>query len=160
MQASLSIFSVIQNLKGESNHRPVFNVNNKQKAKMNIDSAFPSKYMKAADLPEETVVPFVIEEIKTEEIGKEKQIKPVIYFKDQDKGFVANKTNCNTIAKVLGSRDTDDWTGKTIRLYRTEVQFGDEMVESIRVSLKAGKGGTASPAPAPKEESDNDEIPF
>ena len=111
---------------------------------MNIDQAFPSKYMKASDLPEETVVPFVIEEVRVEEIGREKQMKPVIYFKDQDKGFVANKTNCNTIAKVLGSRDTDDWQGKTIRLYSTEVQFGDEMVESIRVSIKAGKNGAES----------------
>ncbi len=108
---------------------------------MNIDTAFPSKYMKASDLPEETVVPFTIEEIKMEEIGREKQTKPVIYFKDHDKPFVANKTNCNTIAKALGSRDTEDWIGKTIRLYSTEVQFGDEMVESIRVSLKAGKNG-------------------
>lgn len=98
--------------------------------------------MKASDLPEETVVPFTIAEVRIEEIGREKQSKPVIYFKDQEKGFVCNKTNCNTIAKALGSRDTDDWLGKTIRLYSTEVQFGDEMVESIRVSLKAGKGGT------------------
>lgn len=122
---------------------------------MNIDQAFPSKYMKSSDLPEDGVaVPFTIEEVKTEEIGKDKQIKPVIYFKDQDKGFVANKTNCNTIAKALSSRDTDDWVGKTILLYSCEVQFGDEMVESIRVKLKAGKPGTV------KNQEPNDEIPF
>lgn len=124
---------------------------------MNIDSAFPSRYMKASDLPDETIVPFQIEEVKVEEIGREKQMKPVIYFKGQDKGFVANKTNCNSIAKVLGSRDTDDWTGKTIRLYSTEVQFGDEMVESIRVSVKAGKNGTTQPR---NQEPDDSEIPF
>lgn len=124
---------------------------------MQIDQAFPSRYMKASDLPDETIVPFQIEEVKVEEIGREKQMKPVIYFKGQDKGFVANKTNCNSIAKVLGSRDTDDWTGKTIRLYSTEVQFGDEMVESIRVSVKAGKNGAT---PSRNQEHDNDEIPF
>ncbi len=123
---------------------------------MNIDQAFPSKYMKASDLPEETVVPFKIEEIKMEEIGREKQIKPVIYFEGQEKGFVCNKTNANTISKILGSRDTDDWAGKTIRLYSTEVQFGDEMVESIRVSIKTGK---SKPAPASTDK-DDDEIPF
>lgn len=111
---------------------------------MNIDQAFPSKYFKASDLPEETIVPFVIADVRIEEIGREKQSKPVIYFKDQEKGFVCNKTNCNTIAKVLGSRDTDDWAGKTIRLYSTEVQFGDEMVESIRVSIKTAKNGAAT----------------
>ena len=130
---------------------------------MNIDSAFPSKYMKAGDLPEETIVPFTIEDVRVEEIGRDKQLKPVIYFKGKDKGFVCNKTNANTIAKALGSRDTDEWIGKTIRLYSTEVQFGDEMVESIRVSLKAAKNGATSqsrPAPVFVSEDDNSEIPF
>lgn len=129
---------------------------------MNIDSAFPSKYLKASDLPEDgTVVPFVIEEIRVEEIGREKQSKPVIYLKGQDKGFVANKTNCNSIAKVLGSRDTDDWIGKTIKLYSTEVQFGDEMVESIRVSVKTARNG-AAPTVSSRNQGpdDTDEIPF
>lgn len=125
---------------------------------MNIDTAFPSKYMKANDLPEETVVPFVIDEIKMEEIGREKQTKPVIYFKNQEKGFVCNKTNANTIAKAVGSRDTDEWIGKTIRLYSTEVQFGDEMVESIRVKLKTVNGAVVPSSK--KQEPDDDEIPF
>lgn len=122
---------------------------------MNIDDAFPSKYMKAADLPEEVLLPVVIEKITMEEIGRNKDIKPVIHFKDQDKSFVCNKTNANTIAKITGSRDTDEWLGKTIRLYRTEVQFGDEMVESIRVSVK-----TAAKAKAPVDEEVEEEIPF
>src|SRR5678809_344371 len=106
----------------------------------NVDTLFPSKYLKAADLPEDGVsIPFVIESIKTEEIGREKQLKPVITFREQEKGFVCNKTNANTISKVLGSRDTEDWIGQTIHLYATEVQFGDEMVESIRV--KVGRTG-------------------
>ena len=107
---------------------------------MNIDTAFPSKYLRAADLPEEGTQSFTIEDVKIEEVGKEKQKKPVIYFEDGSHPFIANKTNCNTIAKLTGSRDTDDWKGKTVRLYRAEVPFGDEMVESIRVSIKNGNG--------------------
>lgn len=129
---------------------------------MNIDTAFPSKYMKASDLPEETVVPFTIDSVQVEEIGREKQSKPVIYFKGQEKGFVANKTNCNSIAKVLGSRDTEDWIGKTIKLYSTEVQFGDEMVESIRVSVKAVRGVTPARSvnQGPDDPNDESSIPF
>jgi hypothetical protein len=112
---------------------------------MNIEQAFPSKYLRAADLPEETLTPFTIESVTIEEIGRDKQKKPVIYFDGESKGFVANKTNCKTIAKVLGSAETDEWIGKSIKLYRTEVQFADEMVESIRVSLKQGKNGKQSP---------------
>lgn len=118
--------------------------------------------MKASDLPEETVVPFVIESIEVEEIGREKQSKPVIYFQGQEKGFVANKTNCNSIKKVIGSSDTDDWVGKTIKLYSTEVQFGDEMVESIRVSVKAARNGTTPNRPQGPDDAaaNDDEIPF
>lgn len=130
---------------------------------MNIDQAFPSKYLKASDLPEEGSTAYTIEDVKMEEIGREKQVKPIIYFVDEDKGFCANKTNCNTIAKLLGSRNTDDWHGKGIRLYRTEVQFGDEMVESIRVSIKSGKGSASPTKPALPAEfgsDDDSDIPF
>lgn len=111
---------------------------------MNLDDAFPSKYMKASDLPEDGHLTFTIEKIEMQDIGKEKQRKPVISFEESDKTFVCNKTNANSIAKVLGSRDTDQWIGKKIRLFRTEVEFGGEMVESIRVKTKA----------LPKNESD------
>lgn len=113
---------------------------------MNLDDAFPSKYMKASDLPEEGATTFTIEKVEMQEIGKEKQHKPVITFEEMDKAFVCNKTNANSIAKVTGSRDTDDWIGKPIKLFRTEVEFGGEMVESIRVSIKPAK------ASEPKEE--------
>ena len=53
---------------------------------MTLDDAFPSKYMKASDLPEEGSVTLTIDKVTIEEIGKEKQEKPVIHFKDHDKG--------------------------------------------------------------------------
>lgn len=110
---------------------------------MNLDDAFPSKYMKASDLPEDgSTVTFTIEKIEMQEIGKEKQRKPVITFEELDKAFVCNKTNANSIAKLTASRDTDQWIGKQIRLYRTEVEFGGEMVESIRVSIRGNKAST------------------
>lgn len=128
---------------------------------MNIDQAFPSKYLKASDLPEEGSTAYVIEDVRVEEIGREKQPKPVIYFDDEDKGFVANKTNCNTIAKLTGSRDTEGWIGKTIRLYRTEVEFGGEMVESIRVSIKPSKSAAPLKPVQPKEDIEElPDIPF
>jgi hypothetical protein len=122
---------------------------------MNIDDAFPSKYLKASDLPEEGTVSFTIERIEIEEIGREKQHKPVIFFEEDDaKPMVANKTNCNTIAKVTGSRTFEDWIGKKINLYRAEVEFNGEMMESIRVSLKSKAVAT------PRTLEDVEEIPY
>ncbi len=103
---------------------------------MNINDAFPSKYLKAGDLPEEGSQQFTIEAVRMEDIGKEKESKPVIYFAGDSKGLVCNKTNARTIAKALGSEDFDDWIGKSIHLWRAEVEFQGEMVEAIRVKIK------------------------
>jgi hypothetical protein len=111
---------------------------------MNLDDAFPSKYLKASDLPEEGVMSLTIDKVEIQEIGMEKQRKPVISFEESEKGFVCNKTNANTIARIIGSRNTDDWHGKTIKLFRTEVEFQGEMVESIRVSTKPAKSETTT----------------
>ena len=124
---------------------------------MNIDDAFPSKYLKASDLPEEGTQSATIEKITIEEIGREKQRKPVIYFEDLDKAFVCNKTNANTIAKITGSRNLEDWTGKTIHLYRAEVEFGGEMVESIRVKIKPAKSQSQ---PRMQIDEEGEPIPF
>ena len=106
---------------------------------MKLDDVFTSKYLKASDLPEDSATTVTIEKVEMADIGMEKQRKPVITFEEMDKSLVCNKTNCNSIAKVIGSRDTDDWVGKQIKLFRTEVEFQGEMVEAIRVSVKPVK---------------------
>ncbi len=110
----------------------------------NIDDAFPSKFLKASNLPEEGTVAATIEDVAMEEIGKNREKKPIIRFEELDKALVCNKTNCNTIAKITGSRRFKDWVGKMIHLYRVEVEFQGEMIESIRVRLKPGQGPTNS----------------
>lgn len=121
---------------------------------MNVNDAFPSKYLKAGDLPEEGSQPFTIEKIEIEEIGRDKEKKPVIYFEEDGKGLVCNKTNARTIARLIGSEEFDEWIGKTINLYRCEVDFQGEMVDSIRVKRKADK------PKANTTDSDPDEVPF
>jgi len=104
-----------------------------------------------------------ITEVEIKEVGqgKDAETKPVISFKEVEKALVANKTNCNTIAKLTGSDDTDDWVGHKIRLVTMEVQFKDELVNAIRVS---GKPVKAAPkkveAPVQQEGKDDDSIPF
>ena len=119
---------------------------------MKIDEVFPTKYLKASDLPEEGAQPLTIKKIAMEEIGKNKESKLVIYFEELEKAFVCNKTNAKTITKLTGSDDTDNWSGETINLYRAEVEFQGEMVESIRVKLKATRPQSKAV--------DDDPIPF
>ncbi len=110
---------------------------------MNLDEAFPSKYLKASDLPDEGSEAFTISAVTIDEVGQDKDKKLVISFEGEDKGIICNKTNSNTIAKITGSRDTDDWVGQVVNLYRAEVPFKGEMVEAIRVRLSTPKKSTA-----------------
>jgi len=128
---------------------------------MNIDSAFPSAYLKASDLG--TSAPVVtIDRVEVEPVGRDREMKPVIYFKGKEKGVVLNKTNSNMIASLLGSRDTDDWSGCQIRLYATTTEFGGETVECIRIKAAGAQKAKPKPQvqPEPTEEVEEDEIPF
>lgn len=127
---------------------------------MNIDSAFPSTYLKASDLGDNQPV-VTIDRVEVEPVGRDKEMKPVVYFRGKEKGVVLNKTNSRKIAELTGSKDTDDWTGCQIRLYATETEFGGEMVECIRVKAAAAQP-KPKPAPAPvaAAEITDDEIPF
>jgi hypothetical protein len=112
-----------------------------------IDDTFPSKFMKAADLPETGSMAVTICEVEIDAIGKTKERKPILTFEDHDKLFIANKTNCNTIGKITGSRKYKDWIGTTIYLYRAEVEYQGEMVESTRIKLKPDKAAETAAVP-------------
>ena len=99
---------------------------------MNINQAFPSKFLKAADL-NDLSVNVTIKGVKMEQVGSDGDIKPVVYFNEQAKGLVLNKTNTTKIIKIAGSSETDEWTGSTVQIYPTETEFAGETVECIRV---------------------------
>lgn len=119
---------------------------------MKMSDAFPSRYLKAEDLEEGDLV-VTINEAVYEEFSdpKTKRVeqKPVLHFQGKDtKPLVLNKTNWKTITQVLGSDETDDWTGKRIALYAVEVESFGEMVLGIRVRLKSPARAAAAPAQA------------
>lgn len=127
---------------------------------MNINSAFPSKFLKAADAEEDLIV--TIARVKVENVGaqgKDEQ-KPVVYFKEQSKGMVLNKTNAKMITKIAKSEDTDEWTGVQLRIIATEVEFQGDLVMSLRV--RELKKAATKPATEnmTAEAPDEDLIPF
>jgi hypothetical protein len=65
------------------------------------------------------------------------------------KAFVVNKTNAGTIAKVLGTDETEEWVDRQIIIGPREVEFQGNMVWSIRVSLKKPAQASGKPAAAP-----------
>lgn len=135
---------------------------------MKIGSAFPSDYLKAADLNERPVN-VTVKAVKIEEVGRDKDQKPVLYFQGKTKGMVLNKTNSRTIAKIVGSEETDDWNGVEIQLYPTETEFAGEMVDCIRIRANKAQPGKApasqsrAPQPPPVDDefhASDDDVPF
>ena len=96
-----------------------------------VSDAFPSKYLKAADLNNRTFKA-KIEKVVFEEIGQNKDRKPIIYFDKVKKGLVLNKTNALEIAATYGDQ-MENWTGKEIELFSQMVPFQGQNVPAIRV---------------------------
>jgi len=82
-----------------------------------------------------------ITEVKTESVmnadGRNEECL-VAHLKDH-KPLIVNKTNAKAIAKVCGSNYIEDWKGKQIALYISNVKAFGELVEAIRVRTVAPK---------------------
>ncbi len=145
----------------------------------NVNDVFPSKYLKTSDLAgTEPVV--TIDRVEWEPVGRDREMKAVVYFAGKKKGIVLNKTNANKIVEISGSAMTEEWAGTKIKLYAAEANFGGDTYDVVRV--KAATNGKpamakmtptpkAAPKPAPVVEPDpefvddghvitDDEIPF
>lgn len=137
---------------------------------MDINTAFPSKFLNAADLQGKKVT-VVISHFEIEEMNDGKK-KLVAYFKGKQKGFTINKTNATTISDMFGP-ETNNWIGKAIHLFPARVDFQGKRVDAIRVEFVQPppvRQKARQPAPQadvhnqePLHESAddmNDEIPF
>lgn len=131
---------------------------------MNIQTAFPSAYMKAAQLDGQPIN-LTIESVVMEEVGQgaDAVTKPCVYFTDSPfkfktgtMGWVLNVVNSKMIAAHYGD-DTDGWIGKQVQLYGEKVQFGGNIVDAIRVRIVAP---TPPAPPAPVPDIEDDGVPF
>ena len=126
---------------------------------MDIDAAFPSTYLKAADLQGKQVT-VVMERIEMQDVGDDH--KPVLYFQGKEKGLVLNKTNANNIKDAYGN-ETSGWFGKQLIIFPTKVDFSGRRVDAIRVRAPAPE---IRPIPKQQLSQDGDdaqmdeEIPF
>ncbi len=127
---------------------------------MKIMNAFPSKYLRAADLEDQEKL-VTMKHVQIEEISGSEH-KPVLYFVEETKGMVLNKTNSKIIAKAYGD-DTESWPTKKVVMYPAMVDLRGDMVEAIRLrtpkatytktNTVATHHNEANPPP-------DDEVPF
>ena len=119
-----------------------------------------SKYFKAADLEDE--IRLKIKNVSEEKIGLglEQEVKLVVWFTNDKRGLVLNRTNNRTIRTAFGDA-VDGWSGKIIVLFPTTAEFRGKMGPALRVRIPPPKDNHRAPAaPAPKpppaEEPDDD----
>lgn len=122
------------------------------KIEMNINEAFPSKFLKAADLQGRRITA-KIADVALEKVGDDQ--KPVCHFEGRVKPLVLNKTNSMIIAEITGSAQTEKWIGCEVVLYSARVDFQGRRVDSVRVDHVPVKSSAASGADIV-----SDEIPF
>jgi len=126
---------------------------------MNRAELYPSRFLKHADLKGRPCV-VVIEDLTLEDIDEEKQ-KPVLHFKNRQKGLVLNATNFDMIADSYGD-ESDSWIGQPVELYPTRVPFKGKQVDAIRVRIPTAKVEPPKPVPVkPTAAAEmNDDIPW
>ncbi len=115
-----------------------------------VSELFPSRFLKAPDLKGRTVK-VKIKKVVVEEIGQDKDEKPVIYFEGVERGLVMNKTNGVSIAEIHGD-PIDGWTGKEIEIFSMMVPYQGQNVAAIRV-----RAVSEGPAPERPKRSDFDD---
>ena len=126
---------------------------------MDIRAAFPSKYLKAADIPEPKV--FTIRTVAMERMLDGTQ-KPAIGFHETEQMFVLNKTNANRCEAMFGS-DTNAWANERLELYKDFAEFQGRTVDSIRCR-QPQQAAPQQAAPPPQQPAappaSNDDLPF
>jgi hypothetical protein len=93
-----------------------------------------SSFLKADDLRDGprtlTIASVTVEELGREDGPKEK--KPVMRFREDERGLTLNKSRYESATDLFGSPDTDRWTGKQVQLVLDPtVKFGGRKVGGI-----------------------------
>jgi hypothetical protein len=130
-----------------------------------IEDFYPNKFLKPANVEEDLTV--TIDEVGADTIQDDdgtKKKKPILYFKEQVKPLILNRTNFVRIAELAGN-ETDDWHGTKLILYADTVSMRGKSVATIRVRPAPKAKAAAAAEPAPKAKADaaagpSDAIPF
>ena len=125
---------------------------------MKISSAFPSKYLKATDIPPGRDVALQIDEVRLEAMEQSKDEKPVLYFIGKQKGLVLNKINGEiTLGNAYGD-DCDAWHGRPVVLFASTTMFQGKNVPCIRLRVPNAPRQEMPNAADPA--ADDGDIPF
>ena len=121
-----------------------------------------SKYLCAEDLKSEKKFRIKVVTVEAVGTGSEKEEKLVVWFTNDKRGLVLNKTNNRTLRGAFGD-DVSGWKDKIIILFSAPVDLRGKMVGGLRVRIPPPKGGNgqavaAPPQPSPSAQQQLDEF--
>jgi len=112
-----------------------------------------SRFLKDADLDKEKK--FRISKVTAEVLGQgdDKERKPIVWFTNDERGLVLNKTNLRALQGAFGD-NMEAWVGKVVVVFPTMVDMRGKMTPALRVRIPAPKqttiAGHGQAAPQPK----------
>jgi hypothetical protein len=106
-----------------------------------------SKYLRAEDLKQDKKfrIKAVSEEVFERDGRPEKKL--TLWFTNDERGLVLNKTNIRTLRGPYGD-DTTNWIGKVIVVFPMMADFRGKMTPALRVRIPPPKQATAAAAAA------------
>ena len=116
---------------------------------MRAGDAFPSKFLKSSDVKTKQLIA-TISGLDFEDVGQNKERKPVLSFENGVKPMVINRTNFETLEEAFG--DSDNWPGHKVKIFCAPTSYQSKRVDGLRVEAIV-------PKPALKDDL-NDEIPL
>jgi len=121
---------------------------------MLMSEMFPRKYLSGSEM----TGPFkaTISHTTREEVGSTREKKTVLYFREDRKPMVLNKTNGDIIALKYGM-DSDDWAGAAVIVDTVAVSDpSGKTVAGLRVKIPAPKAAVAAPVETPPDDDFDD----
>lgn len=99
--------------------------------------AFPSEYFGHQHMPEDgkdmivTIEKVGLESVKGHGGGMEQKL--VAHISADPEKWILNKTNCESIERVLGEGSPDKWAGGKVQLYVDKTSSPKGLVDCVRV---------------------------
>jgi hypothetical protein len=103
-----------------------------------------SKYLKSEDIKDEKK--FRIKDVTEEKIGDDKEKKLVVWFTNDERGLICNKTNNRTLRGAFGD-PVKGWIGKIIVIFTMLVDNRGKMTLGLRVRIPPPKQSPATAEP-------------
>ena len=112
---------------------------------MDVSEFLGGMYLKAVDISQPT--PVTIRDASREVVGRgqRQETKVVVYFAEDKRALVLNKTNLSVLVQLFGA-DTENWKGQQIELYRDSCFFEGRSTDCLR--LRAVNSDSATPPPS------------